>query len=463
MPSVAEPKVAPTQSTGSAEPATGTPAFESWGRFPTYQAEIKPMHWQGDFPKLIEGVHHGALAVGMGRSYGDVCLLKDGTLLQTTAMNRLLDFDPLTGLLTAEAGITLAQILDFCVPRGFFLPVSPGTKYVTLGGAIANDIHGKNHHVAGTFGCHVTQFELVRSDGSHLHCTPTQNPDYYSATIGGLGLTGVITWAQLRMKPIVTRMIDYRGIQFHGIDEFLDLTKQAEHVEYTVSWVDCTSTGKNFCRGIFMEGDHAKAPGPLKISGKPKLTFPIELPGFALNGATVGAFNTLFFNKQIKKTVTALQDYEPFFYPLDAVLKWNKMYGKRGLLQFQYAIPWEHAKEGTVAILQEVAKSGLASFLAVLKAFGDVPSPGMMSFPKPGITLALDFPIKPEVSFALFDRLATMTNEFGGRLYPAKDARMTAPQFQEFYPQWERFARYKDPALTSSFWERVVGASGGAR
>jgi FAD/FMN-containing dehydrogenase len=452
--------------TPEAEPS-GSPPFESWGRYPVYPATMKPLHWQGDYPRAIDGVHHGALPVGMGRSYGDVCLLKDGTLLPTTAMNRLLGFDAETGVLTAEAGITLAQILDFAVPRGFFLPVTPGTKYVTLGGAIANDIHGKNHHVAGTFGLHVPQFELVRSDGTRMLCSRIENPDMYDATIGGLGLTGVITWAQLRLKPIVSRAIDYQGIQFHGIDEFLDLTRQAEHIEYTVSWVDVTSTGKNFCRGIFMQGDHSQVPAELTRSTKPKLVFPMDLPGWALNGATVGAFNTLFFNKQMKPRVSALQDYEPFFYPLDAVLKWNRMYGKRGLLQFQYVIPWEHAREGTVAVLQEVAKSGLASFLAVLKAFGDVPSPGMMSFPKPGITLALDFPIKPEKSFALFDRLAEMTNEFGGRLYPAKDARMTAAQFQTFYPQWERFSRFKDPALTSSFWERVVGdrlgVRGGAR
>jgi FAD/FMN-containing dehydrogenase len=440
------------------------PPFESWGRYPVYDSTLKPLHWQGDFPAAIAGVHTGALAVGMGRSYGDVCLLKDGTLLPTTSMDRLLSFDEATGLLTAEAGITLAQILDFAVPRGFFLPVTPGTKYVTLGGAIANDIHGKNHHVAGTFGNHITQFELVRSDGTSLRCSPTENPEYYAATIGGMGLTGVITWAQLRMKPIVTRMIDYQGIQFHGIDEFLALTQQAANIEYTVSWIDCTSTGKNFMRGVFMQGDHSQVPAELKPSPKPKLVFPFELPGFALNRLTVGAFNTLYFNKQMKPRQSKLQDYEPFFYPLDIALHWNKMYGKRGLLQFQYAIPWEHAREGTIAVLQEVAKSGLASFLAVLKVFGDVPSPGMMSFPKPGITLALDFPIKPDVSFALFDRLAAMTLEFGGRLYPAKDARMTAPQFQAFYPQWEQFVRFKDPALTSGFWERVVGQhAGGAR
>ena len=444
--------------TAAEEAASNASAsFESWGRYPTYGANILPLHWQGDFPAVTAGIHDSALPVGMGRSYGDVCLLKDGNLLLTTGMNRLIAFDAETGLLTAEAGVTLAQILDFAVPRGFFLPVTPGTKYVTLGGAIANDIHGKNHHFAGTFGRHITQFELVRSDGSHMLCSPTENPEFYAATIGGLGLTGLITWATLRLKPIVSRMIDYEGIQFHGIDEFLYLTEQSKDIEYTVSWVDVTSTGRNFARGIFMQGDHSARRDDLKSSPKPKLVFPFDAPAFALNAITVSLFNTAFFHKQIHKRVVSLQDYEPFFYPLDKVLHWNRMYGKSGLLQFQYVIPWDHAKEGTIAILHEVAKSGLASFLAVLKAFGDVPSPGMMSFPKPGITLALDFPIKPDKSFPLFSRLADMTREFGGRLYPAKDAAMTAPQFQSFYPQWEQFARYRDPMLTSSFWERVTG------
>ncbi len=252
-------------------------------------------------------------------------------------------------------------------------------------------------------------------------------------------------------------MIDYEGIQFHGIDEFLDLTNQSKDIEYTVSWIDCASNGRNFARGIFMQGDHSTRRAELKPSAKPKLIFPFDAPAFALNHLSVSLFNTAYFHKQIHKRVVSLQDYEPFFYPLDKILHWNRMYGKRGFLQFQYVIPWEHAREGTIAILHEIAKSGLASFLAVLKVFGDVPSPGMMSFPKPGITLALDFPIKPDKSFPLFARLADMTLEFGGRLYPAKDAPMTASQFQSFYPQWEQFARYRDPMLTSSFWERVTG------
>jgi FAD/FMN-containing dehydrogenase len=438
------------------EQFSGKAPFECWGRYPTYGAKVIPLHWQSDFPAITDGLHDSALPVGMGRSYGDVCLLKDGNLLHTTAMNRLISFDEETGLLTAEAGVTLAQILDFAVPRGFFLPVSPGTKYVTLGGAIANDIHGKNHHVAGTFGRHVPQFELVRSDGSRRVCSPTENADLYAATIAGMGLTGLITWATLQLKPIVSRMIDYEGIQFHGIDEFLDLTNQSKDIEYTVSWVDATSTGRNFARGVFMQGDHSRRRDDLKVSPKPKLVFPFDAPGFALNNLSVSAFNTLFFHKQIHKRVVSLQDYEPFFYPLDKILHWNRLYGKRGFLQFQYVIPWEHAKEGTIAILHEVAKSGLASFLAVLKAFGDVPSPGMMSFPKPGITVALDFPIKPDKTFPLVHRLADMTLEFGGRLYPAKDATMTAAQFQAFYPQWRQFSRFRDPLFTSSFWERVT-------
>ena len=434
-----------------------TAAFESWGRYPKYEAHLVPQHWQQDFPANIAGLHNGALPVGMGRSYGDSCLLKDGNLVVTTGMNRLLAFDETTGLLTAEAGVTLAQILDFCVPRGFFLPVTPGTKYVTLGGAIANDIHGKNHHVAGTFGRHITQFELVRSDGSRRICSPTQDPDWFAATIGGLGLTGLITWATLRLRPIVSRSIDFEGIQFHGIDEFLDLTRRYADVEYTVSWIDCASTGTNFARGVFMLGDHSKTAGPLNISPEPKLVFPFDAPGFALNKYTVSAFNFAYFHKQMRPRVKAAQDYEPFFYPLDIALHWNRLYGKSGLLQFQYAIPWESAREGTISILREVAKSGLASFLAVLKAFGDVPSPGLLSFPQPGITLALDFPIKQGLTFPLFERLADMTRDFGGRLYPAKDAAMTAQQFQTFYPQWKQLARFRDPILTSSFWERVTG------
>jgi FAD/FMN-containing dehydrogenase len=431
------------------------PSFESWGRYPSLRADLVPLNWTTDFP-LRNPPINAQLPVGAGRSYGDVCLLEDGTLLHTRGMDRLLAFDPATGILRTEAGATLAEILDFAVPRGYFLPVTPGTKYVTVGGAIANDIHGKNHHVAGTFGRHVLSFELVRSDGSRMICTPTENQPWFAATIGGMGLTGLIAWADIRLRPIVSRGITYQGIKFNGIEEFVALSRANTHIEYTVAWIDCVSTGQNFARGIFMLGDHSLTPDPLTSSKAPWLTLPIDLPPFLLNRTTIGAFNTLYYNKQLGKTKSALVDYEPFFYPLDSVLHWNRMYGKSGLLQFQCVLPWEADQMGIVKVLKSITASGLASFLAVIKVFGDVPSPGLMSFPAPGITLALDFPIRPDISFDLLHRLAAITLEHGGRMYPAKDATMTAAQFQAFYPQWREFAKFIDPSFDSAFWRRVT-------
>ena len=435
--------------------AKGRPRFESWGRYPVLQAEVVPLHWTTDFP-LKRPPNGKQLPVGLGRSYGDVCLLEHGTLLDTTGMDRLLGFDGATGVLRCEAGVSLHQILDFAVPRGFFLPVTPGTKFVTVGGAIANDIHGKNHHVAGSFGRHVLRFELVRSDGARFVCSPIENPDWFAATIGGMGLTGLISWAEIRLRPIVSRKIDYRGDKFHGIDEFFTLSQEA-HSEYTVAWIDCISTGRNFARGIFMRGDHSHAPGPLHRSKEAKLVFPFDLPAVALNRLSMAAFNTLYFHKQLGNSKVGPVDYEPFFYPLDSVLHWNRMYGRQGLLQFQNVLPHATGREGMLRILKEITKSGLASFLAVIKFFGDVPSVGMMSFPAPGVMLALDFPIRKHVSFDLVERLAQITLEHGVRMYSAKDARMTAEQYQAFYPQWQEFARYVDPGFDSAFWQRVTG------
>ena len=414
------------------------------------------MHWASDFPPQSLPATP-MLPVGAGRSYGDVCLLDHGTLLTTRSLDRFCHFDPATGILRCEAGATLAEILEFAVPRGFFLPVTPGTKYVTVGGAIANDVHGKNHHLVGTFGRHLLRFELLRSDGTRLLCSPAQNPEWFRATIGGMGLTGLISWAEIRLRPIVSRQIRYQGTKFVGVEEFVDLSRAAAHSEYTVAWLDCVARGRNFARGIFMQGQHSEEPQPLRASKPARLTFPIDLPEFALNPFSVGLFNALYYNKQLAKQKTGLVDYEPFFYPLDSVLQWNRIYGKSGLLQFQCVIPWEHGTQsGIVRILEAITASGLASFLAVLKVFGDKPSPGLLSFPMPGITLALDFPIRQQLSFALFDRLARITLEHGGKLYPAKDARMTAPQFQAFYPQWREFAQYVDPRFSSAFWQRVT-------
>jgi FAD/FMN-containing dehydrogenase len=430
--------------------------FQSWGRYPRHQSQLIPLRWTSDFPLAIKPPT-AMLPVGLGRSYGDSCLLDQGTLLLASGMNRFLAFNAQTGLLRVEAGVSLEVILRLVVPRGWFLPVTPGTKYVTVGGAIANDVHGKNHHLEGTFGVHVPRFELVRSDGTRMECSSTENAEWYKATIGGLGLTGLITWAEVQLRPIVSRKINYHGIKFNGIDEFLAISHASSQIEYTVAWIDCVAQGKGFARGIFMQGGHSSVAEKLEASSQPHLSVPMEMPDMLLNRATVAAFNTLYYHKQFGKQKSGLLDYEPFFYPLDAVAHWNRIYGRNGLLQFQCVVPDGDDTSGITEILRTITASGLASFLAVIKVFGKVPSPGMLSFPRPGITLALDFPVRSEVSFALLDRLAEITLAHGGSMYPAKDARMTPHQFQSFYPQWQEFSSYIDPAFSSSFWRRVTG------
>jgi len=414
------------------------------------QQTVVPLFWADEFPRKIpSGLT--ALPAGLARSYGDVGLNEDNALLVATGINRILAWNQQTGLIRCEAGLSLAQLLEFCVPRGWFPQVLPGTKFVTVGGAIANDIHGKNHHVAGTFGCHVPRFEIVRSDGTRAVCSADENADMYRATIGGMGLTGLLTWADIQLRPIISPQIAYMGTKFHGLNEFLALTK-ASKSEYSMAWLDTAARGRNWARGIFMEGDHSAADDPLTTGKAARFPFPIDLPPGLLNRTTVGLFNFAFFHKQLGKHVNHFMHYDPFFFPLDAIHNWNRMYGSRGLLQFQCVVP----ADAMQAIIRVVTDAGLSSFLTVLKIFGDVRSPGIMSFPKPGWTLALDFPIRGDRTFELFDRLAYMTLEAGGRLYPAKDARMTSSQFQRFYPQWRDFAQFIDPNFSSSFWRRVA-------
>lgn len=430
-------------------------AFDSWGRYPkSTPAEVKYYEWRFEnFPQFS----HSVLPYGQGRSYGDSCLNNDQALLVTQHFNRLIEFNNQTGILRCESGVTLAEILEFSVPKGWFLPVSPGTKFVSVGGAIANDVHGKNHHRAGSFGCHVLSFELLRSDGTRVVCSQTENAALYNATIAGLGLTGLITWAEIQLKPINGPLIDMESIKFESLDEFFELSKESEKkFEYTVAWLDCVAKDENFGRGIFMQGNHSDRLDP----GKKQLDFlcvPIDFPSFALNNLTVKAFNTLYYAKQREKVVVKPIHYNPFFYPLDSVHAWNKIYGKRGFLQFQCVVP-NNDGEGQVTIkeiLEEIVDSGGASFLAVLKEFGDVKSPGMLSFPRKGITLCLDFANRGAETLALFRRLYDVVHINAGAIYPAKDACLTKEEFRAAYPRWEEFVDHVDPKFSSSFWRRV--------
>jgi FAD/FMN-containing dehydrogenase len=435
-------------------------AYQSWGRYPTVTQQAEPVYWSSDPLPVPE--HGSILPHGLGRSYGDVCLNNGGVVMPTRGLNRFISFDETMGVLRCEAGVSLAEILNLGVPRGWFLPVTPGTRHVTIGGAIANDVHGKNHHRAGTFGCHVRQFELVRSDGRRLLCSPRENTELFAATIGGMGLTGLITWAEIQLIPIKNRYIDTKSIKFGSLEDFFALSAESEkEYDYTVSWIDCLARGKSLGRGLFMCGNHSQDESR-GLTGKKDddsggIPVPIDFPGFFLNSLSVKLFNLMYYHRQLRRTVTATVDYNPFFYPLDAVDCWNRIYGKRGLLQYQCVVPHENA-EAIRDILGQIAASGQGSFLAVLKVTGDVASPGMLSFPKPGVTLALDFPIKGEKTFALFRTLDAIVREAGGRLYPAKDACMSADDYQAFYPNWREFAKYIDPAFSSSFWRRVTGS-----
>ena len=438
------------------------PTYQSWGKFPKVSQRDCSIRWRKKLLPLPE-TPVTVLPHGLGRSYGDVCLNEGGVLLTTLSLNRFIDFDTENGVLRCEAGVSLAEILELCVPQGWFLPTTPGTKFVTVGGAIANDVHGKNHHCAGTFGRHVLQFELLRSDGERLLCSPTQNEEYYAATIGGLGLTGLITWAEIKLKRIFHRAMQVEIVKFADLEEFFELSAQSDqYYDYTMAWVDCNSQSA-LGRGIFFRGNHVtenEVPVRWKLPLLNRLpsvlrTMPVELPGFALNRWSVSAFNFLYYNQQKQKNVSKLADYDPFFYPLDAILEWNRLYGKRGFLQYQLVISYEDHRL-IREILQTIAQSGLSSFLAVLKTFGDLVSPGMLSFPRRGVTLALDFPIKGAATFDLLEYLDDRVCEAGGVVYPCKDARLSARHFQAYYPQWTTFSKYIDPRFSSSFWRRVT-------
>lgn len=440
------------------------PNFESWGRNPAQNSVLAPLYWPSDFPLPRSADLHGdpsphasprMLPVGMGRSYGDVCLLANGTLLSTRSLDRFQAFDHHEGILRCEAGVTLGEILSLCIPRGWFLPVTAGTRSVTVGGAIANDIHGKNHNIAGTFGRHVRSFELVRSDGSRFTCSPVQNPEWFRATIGGMGLTGLITWAEIQLRPIVSPRMRCEAVQFRGIDEFVALALASQNAEYSIAWMDAIASGSNFARGIFMTAAHSDVPATLVASESGLLGIPFDLPAFTLNRYSVGLFNAFHFHSHRGKPREV--GYDTFFYPLDRIAHWNRLYGRRGFMQYHGVLPWETDHHGLLQLLKAVSGSRLRSFLATLKVFGDAASPGIMSFPMPGISLALDLPVRGDESHDLMDKLARITAEHGGRIYPAKDAHMTATQFQTFYPQWQQFAAYIDPAFSSSLWERVSG------
>ncbi|WP_208598985.1 FAD-binding oxidoreductase [Desulfonatronum thioautotrophicum] len=432
---------------------------ESWGRFPHAPQCAHPVHWRADIAahlsQLARKQKH-TLAFGNGLSYGDSCLASSGHVLDMRQVDRFLSADWDEGVIRAEAGVTLEVVLALAIPRGWFLPVTPGTRYVTLAGAVANDVHGKNHHVRGTFGNHVRRLHLVRSDGPDQECSPRENADMFAATIGGLGLTGIITWVELQLMPIRSSRIVGTSIRFGSLDEFFTLSNELDPLhEYTVAWIDCLARGSDAGRGVYMVGNHA-LDGCLEIDPGRQLSVPFVLPFSAVNQLSLRLFNTIYYRARKSGRHSQVIPYAPFFYPLDKILHWNRLYGPRGFQQYQCVIPECHAEAAMLEILRTVATSGTGSFLAVLKRCGDVCSPGLLSFPLPGTTLALDFPRGRDTNNSLFPRLDAIVRAAGGRLYPAKDAAMRGEDFRAFYPNWEQLESLRDPVLCSRFWKRVT-------
>lgn len=426
----------------------------SWGGLDASEHDWRGLQSPDAVPVELAREAARGIAHGMGRSYGDVCLNPGGVLWSTTGLDHLISFDRDTGVVQCETGVLLRDLQSVAVRSGWMLPVSPGTQLVTVGGAIANDVHGKNHHAQGSFGDHVLGLTLVRTDGSVIECGPEHQADWFAATVGGLGLTGVLVRATLQLRRVAGPWLDTESMPYKGLESFLDLADGSERDwEHTVSWIDCLS-GQH-PRGIFMRGNHSPATGPAPECRRPG-KMPITPPVSLVNQLSLRAFNELYFRANSWKAGAARVHYRPFFYPLDNLQHWNRMYGRRGFYQYQCVIPRTQGLQAMQDILAVIRRSGQGSFLAVLKTFGERRPLGMLSFPMPGLTLALDFPNRGDRTHRLFGELDAVVSAAKGRLYMAKDARMPRELFEQGYPRLGEFRGFLDAGLSSAMSRRLL-------
>jgi len=408
-----------------------------WGRYPQQDAYLHTPTSCVSL-ELTAKQQNSVLARGMGRSYGDSANALN--VLQTKYINHFIEFDKATGKLTAEAGITLREILEVIVPSGWFLPVTPGTSYVTLGGAIASDVHGKNHHIAGTFGQHVMSLTILLGTGEVLSISPQNYADLFHATCGGMGLTGIIMSATIQLIPIRSSLISQKTIKADCIEAACEAFESNSDATYSVAWIDCLSKGKSLGRSVIMLGEHAEQ-GGLEIDTRQKVSVPFSAPSVLLNSLTIKAFNTAYWHKS-KHNLNQIVGLISYFYPLDAVGGWNRLYGKNGFVQFQCVLPKIDGVANMRKLLTEISNSGKGSFLAVLKQFGTC-NKNLLSFPTEGYTLALDF--KASVTaIKIVKKLEDMVVDMGGRLYLTKDAVMQESTFKASYPTWEKFEEVRE-------------------
>lgn len=415
-------------------------SIANWGNYPMMESDEKSFSLDDQLEHLFKTETH-FIARGNGRCYGDASL--SDVTISTLKYDKILSFDTVNGFFECQSGLTLDQVLEVIVPKGWFLPVTPGTKFITIGGAIASDVHGKNHHVDGCFSHHVLEMDVVVGSGETITCSPEKHTDLFEATCGGMGLTGVITRVKFDLKKIETSYIRQKQIKAKNLEEIIELFEVYKEYTYSVAWIDCLKKGDQFGRSILILGEHAtrselkekQKQDPLKLPKKKQITFPFSLPWWVLNSFTVRAFNFLYYGKNFKKEINNIVSYEPFFYPLDAILHWNRGYGKKGFVQYQFVLPL-NAKDGLIEILKKISDAGMGSFLAVLKVFGKQES--LISFPKEGYTLALDFPVRKGL-LEFLDELDEIVLKHGGRLYMSKDARMKPSVLLAGYPMLEQF------------------------
>ncbi|HUW61378.1 MAG TPA: FAD-binding oxidoreductase [Candidatus Bathyarchaeia archaeon] len=420
--------------------------LSGWGRYPVEECRVYRPEKRRAACDILRTCAGSLIARGLGRNYGDAAINGGGAVLDYTRLNRMLSFEADAGILECEAGVSLAEILDVFVPRGFFLPVLPGTKFVTVGGAIANDVHGKNHHVDGTFSRYVDQLTLLTPAGETMTCSPSENSEAFWATAGGIGLTGLILSARLRLRPVQTAYVKADYVRASNIEEALAAMNQSdERYTYSVAWVDCLSKGARLGRSVLMRGNPA-APGevprgsdPLRPRKKRAKTVPLDFPGFVLNPLSIKAFNSMFY--AVHPSVEGrIVDFDTYFCPLDSIGHWNRMYGKNGFAQFQATFPYSDSG-GLVSLLELISQSSCASFLAVLKRMG-AQGPGMLSYPSEGYTITLDIPMRRDLA-ALLRKMERLVLEHGGRMYTAKDATALPETFAAMYPRLHEFRDVK--------------------
>ena len=421
--------------------------LSGWGRYPVQSCELERPERYAD----LRPSGASLIARGQGRSYGDAALNQAGRVLLTERVNRILELDVEQGILRAEAGTTLAEILPVIVPKGWFLPVTPGTKFVSMGGCVAADVHGKNHHHDGSFGDHIVSLEMILADGKHVTCSSSEQPELFWATVGGMGLTGIIGEVTIKLLPITSAYMKVQNHAAENLEQLFELLNDTDRDDrYSVAWIDCLASGENLGRGVAMFGHHADAEHlppklgePLRAKPSRNRSMPFDLPSWTLNQKTIGMFNNFYFKREGGKKKAFLTGYDAYFYPLDSITAWNRMYGKGGFVQYQCVIPDATAFEGIKELLEAVSETKRASFLAVLKRLGAQGS-GMLSFPMAGYTLALDLPIRDEGLFNLLNRLDEIVQRHNGRVYLAKDARMSADSFHAMYPRYDEFMSVKN-------------------